>query len=291
MMRQFQMVNDPANCDADGVCEAGEDAVNCAADCPHVSGAACGNGLCETGDGEDCLTCPTDCNGDQGGGGGDFCCGNGGVNPIACGIDENDTRCLDASVDRFCRVMPRLPAGCGDLLCEGAETAASCPQDCTVPLCEPTELTDELSCDDGLDNDCDGFVDAADSDCAEPVGGTVSDLYTRIVVCRNLTSGQTVSVPGVVGQVTFDCTAAGFTAAPGDSLFTFVRGSAACAATCAVSEEATGLFGQFAVCRNLTTAQTVTVPLGGGATVDCAAAGLVANKSEEVFIYVRGIAR
>jgi hypothetical protein len=65
----------------------------------------------------------------------------------------------------FCRTMPRLVASCGDNLCEGQETAASCPQDCSLPFCEATELTNELSCADGEDNDCDGNIDMADTDC------------------------------------------------------------------------------------------------------------------------------
>jgi spore coat protein A len=166
MMRQFVMINDPANCDLDGACEAGEDGFNCA-DCPEVSGALCGNGLCEIGDGEDCLTCPLDCNGDQQGGN-PFCCGNGGTNPIACGTSAADARCIDTSAELFCRVAERVKATCGDLLCEGQESAANCPQDCSVPFCEPTETIDELSCTDGQDNDCDGLVDSADTDCPLP---------------------------------------------------------------------------------------------------------------------------
>ncbi len=164
MMRQFVMVNDPGNCDLDGYCEAGEDGFGCA-DCAQVSGAACGNRLCESGDGEDCTTCPVDCNGEQDGGGDDFCCGNGGTNPIACGTSDSDSRCIDTGSDRFCRVAPRVDATCGDLLCEGQESAGNCAQDCSVPFCEPTEPINEVSCSDVLDNDCDGFVDAADSDC------------------------------------------------------------------------------------------------------------------------------
>ena len=167
MMRQFVMVNDPANCDLDGYCEAGEDGFGCA-DCAQVSGAACGNGLCEIGDGEDCTTCPADCNGEQDGGGDDFCCGNGGTNPIGCGTSDSDSRCIDTGADRFCRVAPRVDATCGDLLCEGQESTGNCPQDCSVPFCEPTESINEVSCADVLDNDCDGFVDVADSDCQLP---------------------------------------------------------------------------------------------------------------------------
>jgi hypothetical protein len=37
------------------------------------------------------------------------------------------------------------------------------------PTCTPTELGTELTCDDGLDNDCDGFIDTADTDCQQAV--------------------------------------------------------------------------------------------------------------------------
>jgi hypothetical protein len=110
-----------------------------------VSGALCGNGLCEIGDGEDCLSCPADCAGDQGGGGA-FCCGDGeGVNPIAsCGFDVDgftllDDRCTTGGY--FCRIHPRLSACCGDALCEGGEiaTPGSCDVDC-IPVPEPGQL-------------------------------------------------------------------------------------------------------------------------------------------------------
>jgi spore coat protein A len=175
MMRQFQAVNDPANCDNDGFCEAGEDAWNCSNDCAQVGGAFCGNGLCEVGDGENCLTCAVDCAGEQTGGGGDYCCGSGGTNPIGCGIDATDDRCIDGDDRRFCRMAPRLAASCGDHLCEGQETAVSCAQDCSVPFCEATEVSDELTCNDGIDNDCDGAIDASDTDCP-PLLVTTSSL-------------------------------------------------------------------------------------------------------------------
>ena len=67
---------DPLNCDNDGICEIGEDCVSCPLDCGQVSGATCGNGLCEAGDGENCLTCPADCAGNQSGTGEQWCCGD-----------------------------------------------------------------------------------------------------------------------------------------------------------------------------------------------------------------------
>jgi hypothetical protein len=108
-----------------------------------VSGALCGNGLCEGGDGENCVTCAADCAGKQNGSvNNQFCCGfDDGVvtNPIGCG-SVTDDRCIDASNELFCRVAPRMPACCGDRLCEGQETLpGACDVDC-VPLPEPGVL-------------------------------------------------------------------------------------------------------------------------------------------------------
>jgi spore coat protein A len=145
MMRQFQTVHDSANCVVDGQCDPGEDCVSCPADCASVSGAICGNGLCEIGDGENCVSCPADCAGDQGGAS-PFCCGDGGgIGPVTnCGFDTDgftllDPRCTDGY---FCRRMPRLAACCGDALCEGQEAVTgpdACAVDCT-PIPEPGRL-------------------------------------------------------------------------------------------------------------------------------------------------------
>lgn len=148
MMRQFQTTHDPANCNNNGLCEEGEDCISCAADCAQVTGARCGNGLCEAGDGENCVTCPADCAGDQSGTGVDYCFGydSGSTNnPLLCGEDASGNRCIDAGQNRFWRLMPRVRACCGNALCEGGETGAACGIDC-------------------LDTDTDGFPDAVDSD-------------------------------------------------------------------------------------------------------------------------------
>jgi cell division septation protein DedD len=140
MMRQFQATHDPANCVVNGVCDPGEDCISCAADCAEVSGALCGNGLCEAGDGENCLNCPADCAGKQNGQN-QFCCGADDgqtAGPIACGVDVNDDRCIDSRDNLFCRMAPRVRACCGDALCEGAESlSAACDVDCN-PVATPT---------------------------------------------------------------------------------------------------------------------------------------------------------
>ena len=200
MMRQFQTIHDSANCNFDGVCDEGEDCHSCPNDCGifgEVSGALCGNGLCETGDGENFDNCSADCAGKT-----------KGKDPYKCGAGEGyvdcaeEPRCTDGF---FCRSMPRLAACCGDALCEGAETESSCAVDCSTgqvgnncsqildkgtcnddPGCEwqgsprsgscvessgggectPDEPDTELTCNDGVDNDCDGQVDCADTDCS-----------------------------------------------------------------------------------------------------------------------------
>lgn len=54
---------------------------------------------------------------------------------------------------------------CGDGLCDPAcaETSCTCPADCGPP---PPSETPGFDCTDGADNDCDGFTDCADPDCA-----------------------------------------------------------------------------------------------------------------------------
>jgi len=148
------LCTDPA-CDNDGTCEAGEDCGNCWCDCVAGDGAACGNGLCEAGNGEDCVSCPADCNGQQGGKpAGRFCCGDGdGVNPLAC----SDPMCSQSGF--ACTDVPTATSCCGDAVCEGVEDECLCAVDCGA------SATTETSCDNGSDDDCDGAIDCADIDC------------------------------------------------------------------------------------------------------------------------------
>lgn len=170
-------------CDFDEVCEPGEDCTGCPGDCPASPGAVCGDGVCNAGDGEDCVSCPSDCNGLQGGKRTDrYCCGDGdGANPVPCG----DPRCSTGGW--MCLNEPAPAACCGDSICEGSELAGDCEVDCGPQpfcgdgLCNGTELpcscaqdcgqppaneTPGSTCTDGVDQDCDGLVDCADSDCS-----------------------------------------------------------------------------------------------------------------------------
>ena len=172
------------------------------------------NGLCEMGDLENFANCPEDCAGKQKGSASKiFSCGHddGQVdNPIGCGVDADDDRCIDSSANLFCREMVRVPACCGDMLCEGAETEASCAIDCAPappppPVCEETEPT-EVSCFDTLDNDCNEATDCSDANCDDANDGTTSCGVGICAATGNLTcsgGGEvdtcTPGTPGVEG--------------------------------------------------------------------------------------------
>ncbi len=165
-------------CCGNGTCEAGEDCNTCSADC--ISGVAvtpaCGNGVCEPFNRENCDRCPEDCAGTEAG---PFCCGDGdkGDNPVGCG----DPRCTTGGF--ACSDAPVPGSCCGDGVCEGIEDVVNCAIDCVAAVCgdafcDPGEdqcncavdcgapPATETSCTDGTDNDCDGFTDCNDTDCA-----------------------------------------------------------------------------------------------------------------------------
>ncbi len=163
-------------CDNDGICEIDEDCNNCPNDCVSgtTSGAACGNGVCEAGNGEDCVSCAADCNGKQNGKPANrFCCGDGdGQNPLPCSdsaCSSGGWSCTDVPVSggSFC---------CGDLVCDSGEDCSNCALDCTIGA--------EV-CTGSLDEDCDGAVDCADGECSgDPAcqGGQCADVGES---CRN----------------------------------------------------------------------------------------------------------
>jgi len=175
-----------------GVCEAGdgENTATCSADCAGTlngkpSGRfacgfndgylpdGCGDARCNTG-GYTCTEIPT-------GSAGSFCCGDS-----ICEGAENSSSCsLDCGA-------PPAPV-CGNGVLEAGETcdgidfggltcsdygyaggSLECSSDCqnvitdacTNDICVPTATKEKgPRCSDGLDNDCDGLIDAADPDC------------------------------------------------------------------------------------------------------------------------------
>jgi len=169
------------------VCEADENCDSCPQDCIEgtSSGAVCGNGICEAGNGEDCVSCPDDCNGVQGGKPSKrFCCGDGdGKNPVGCsdgrcgepeactgdpvpvvGFCCGDGSCSSPEDGYNCEVDCGLPPYCGDNSCNTGEDQCNCADDCGYPP------SNEINCTDEIDNDCDGNIDAADTeDCSSIV--------------------------------------------------------------------------------------------------------------------------
>ena len=144
-------------CDGDGICEPGENCNGCPSDCAGgtTSGAVCGNGVCEAGNGEDCVSCGADCNGVQGGKpNGRYCCGDGGgSNPLPC----SDSKCTASG--RVCTNVTVNPSTfcCGNSICENAENCSVCGLDCGSP---------SESCGNGIDDNCNGLIDCADGACS-----------------------------------------------------------------------------------------------------------------------------
>ncbi len=144
-------------CNGNHICDAGEDCVGCPGDCISGStpGAVCGNGKCEAGNGENCASCPADCNGTQGGKPQNrYCCGSGGgSNPVPC----SDSRCTASG--RSCTTVPSVPTSycCGNDVCQASENCSNCATDCGAP----TE-----TCGNGIDDNCNGKIDCADTACS-----------------------------------------------------------------------------------------------------------------------------
>jgi hypothetical protein len=162
-------------CDNDGICEVGEDCGTCPNDCigGTTSGASCGNGVCEAGDGENASLCPADCNGITNGKPANrFSCGFGDSsnnNSVGC----SDPRCTSDGYQ--CTEDPVVPASycCGDSTCSGPEDSTSCSLDCGAPpvcgngiietgeICDGAALSDDTCQDLGYD----GGTLACQSDC------------------------------------------------------------------------------------------------------------------------------
>jgi len=107
----------------------------------------CGDGICNGT--EDSCSCTEDC-------------GTPVSTEVSLCTDFSDNDCdtfVDCN-DSDCYMDPACPY-CGDSYCDPSESSCSCPADCGSPAAT------ELFCSDGLDDDCDTFVDCNDSDCAE----------------------------------------------------------------------------------------------------------------------------
>jgi hypothetical protein len=150
-------------CNNNGSCETGEDCINCTGDCFSSGGGGCGDGVCGGVDAdEDCFSCSLDCRCTGGSSCRRSCCGDGicqSENVNNCPVDCDPGFTLPA------------PSCCGDGLCEGGEDSCNCDVDCGAPVAE--------ICNNGIDDDCDGFADGTDSDCpCDPKGAACSTGMT-----------------------------------------------------------------------------------------------------------------
>ncbi len=121
----------------DGSCDPDEACGTCPADCGPC-GPICGDGACTGGEScadcaTDCGTCPeVDCCVAQAGPG---CATDAALEACVCGLDAF---CCETTWDAICAGEAKNDCGecggeaphCGDGLCQGAETCASCEMDC-----------------------------------------------------------------------------------------------------------------------------------------------------------------
>ena len=92
-------------------------------------------------------------------------------------VDCNDPNCAGQSCNAFGRTCPSSPGACG--VCSGNGGTAQ---------------TQETTCNDGFDNDCDGAIDCADSDCANQQCGGSSNYQCQSNVCKDTTSTYSLVV-------------------------------------------------------------------------------------------------
>ena len=109
----------------------------------------CCDGTCDPG--ENPCNCPQDCGSPAGSEVPGVTCQDGGDNDC-----DGQTDCADADC------VADMACSCGNGTCVSGENPCNCPQDCGAP---PADETPGATCQDGLDNDCDGQTVCADSGC------------------------------------------------------------------------------------------------------------------------------
>ncbi|MCA9544660.1 MAG: hypothetical protein KC613_09735, partial [Myxococcales bacterium] len=157
----------PAVC-GDGICGAGEGCVGCPADC-----GACPEPACE----DRCMMAMDECFMDPALADPQICelqtelcrlsCDPNAPCDLTCmleaelcHLDGQDPQVCDEAVQQCFLACEPAPPACGDGMCSADESCGTCPWDCGD--CPPAH---EGVCDDGVDNDRDGWTDCDDWDC------------------------------------------------------------------------------------------------------------------------------
>ena len=164
----------PADCGSecgDGVCNGEESTASCSEDC----GALCGDGAC--GGVETTATCAVDC----GTSCGDGVCAETEVDepcPDDCGDDCGDDACSGDESSVTC--VADCGSSCGDGACNGDEASSSCPADCGSSCgdgsCTEGESTTSCSADCGSicgDGACNGIENS--TNCVADCGALCGD--------------------------------------------------------------------------------------------------------------------
>ena len=127
----------------------------------------------------------------------DSSCG-GSFNIIATDADNNAGHAsLKFGTLAGCPTNCALDAACAGVACTttggAAGTCSASPAACVPAVCTSTETT-ETSCMDGIDNDCNGLVDGADTACEGKQCKTDATWTWKSGACTQATTGFAISV-------------------------------------------------------------------------------------------------
>jgi subtilisin family serine protease len=116
------------------------------------------------------------------------------------------------------------------------------------------------------------------SECKAEIGGGTGGLQSAMAACTNRNTGQAVGA-AVDAALSWSCEDAGLTAQRGNVIIMRVTGPAKVPL---IESTSTGVRSLLARCVNTTTGQAVNIPLGGGTSWSCTAAGLTVSPGDTV---------
>lgn len=123
---------------------------------------------------------------------------------------------------------------------------------------------------------------------AGPLTGSVAGLTSRNVVCKNLQTLQQVRMV-LSGVTAWDCQELGLQSNEGESVQWILIGIRDVGEAMPVAGTVAGIYAARARCLNMTTGQSVAIPLPNNTTSwDCEASGLLINSGDKVRISVVG---